>query len=393
MRQENFADEMASLERRKRKSDIIKRMSEGAKDPWRASQHGPLREVILTANKQFFADGVAVFDDERSAEDDFRDLAVAWLRQHFGEDCIYAREDVDEEAYHIHAIILPRTLEVMTRTDKKTGEVREIARRHMLLPSKHPMIADYEAAQDSVGAWFSEIGLVRGERRKQAWRDAVAAGEEPREKRRHVKPRVWREREEARLAAERSNLEADRTEVGKLEIAIAARAEVVSQREADVAEREADVEAVITVANAVADGVIEVDTEGVIAAPADRAATPATAAAIGASKQRPKPVQRLLAGLGEAVGRMRGDLASQVEKNVRAEYQDAFTELSAVAGLAQDILDVVEPSLRGKISQKLSDLRAHLSAAGRFASRAIVGLDRRPESQPDAKKIEKRNER
>jgi len=54
------------------------------------------------------------------------------------------------------------------------------------------MIRDYEEAQDSVGRHFAQIGLVRGEWRKQAIRDALNNGKEPPAKRRHVRPAQWR---------------------------------------------------------------------------------------------------------------------------------------------------------------------------------------------------------
>jgi len=78
----------------------------------------------------------------------------------------------------------------------------------MLQPSKHPLIKDYEKAQDSVGMWFSELGLKRGERRKQALRAAMQKHREEQEAQdkdaevpvelpqhvEHVSPREWREK-------------------------------------------------------------------------------------------------------------------------------------------------------------------------------------------------------
>ena len=87
----------------------------------------------------------------------------------------------------------------MTRTDKKTGEKKVIATRQMLQPSKFDVIEDYEHAQDSVGEWFSEIGLDRGERRKAAYREAVAKGETPPPKRIHSKTRDWRRKKDLEL--------------------------------------------------------------------------------------------------------------------------------------------------------------------------------------------------
>ncbi|WP_406871027.1 Pre (Mob) type recombination enzyme [Thioclava sp. 'Guangxiensis'] len=391
MRTENFADELASLEKRRRKADVIRRTSEGPKDPWRASRHGPMREVILTANKEFFGDGLENFFGETSNVDSFRELAVSWLKENFGEDCIHARDDLDEEAYHIHAIIMPRVNEVMTRK-AKNGEVQNIASRYMLQPSKHPLIKDYEAAQDSVGIWFSGIGLVRGEPRKKAWRDAVAKGEEPPKKRQHVKPRVWREQEEARLDAKRTRADERKAELDQQQRITAQRIEAVTRRETQVAEREADAEAILTVAEAVAQGAMQVDEAGAVKWRPSERSRPEVASAIAAGQRRPKAVKRLFATLGKAVARMRGDLATQIEADVRSEYQDGFDALSSAREVAVDLVATLEPSLRPRAQSKLTLLKQHLSAAGHFAARVIVRRDRQAEKGPRATNEDKRDD-
>ncbi|WP_050602639.1 plasmid recombination protein [Ruegeria sp. 6PALISEP08] len=202
MRVENFAKELEGLTKRRRKAELAKRVAEGPKNPWRATRHGPLREVIITAHKDWFA----AFDHDNiddlfgeSREDRFEQIAVAWLKDSFGDDVIHARADLDETTYHIHAIVMPRS-------ETKDG-------RKMLQPSVHALIKDYEKAQDSVGDWFAELGLKRGERRKQALRDAVhqhrkeqtsSANEHEGlaslpEYVEHVSPRKWREEKERQL--------------------------------------------------------------------------------------------------------------------------------------------------------------------------------------------------
>lgn len=59
MRLANFDRELTRLRKRRRTSEIKRRLVEGAKEPWRPTRHGPLREVILTANAEWFkvADG------------------------------------------------------------------------------------------------------------------------------------------------------------------------------------------------------------------------------------------------------------------------------------------------------------------------------------------------
>lgn len=239
MRIENFAAELEELQRRKRKKDIARRLAEGPKDPWRKTRHGPMRELILTANSEWFrssvfAGEIATKDEIEQNEQAFETLAVAWLKQQFGDDVIHARADRDEIAYHIHAVILPR------ETKTVNG-----ATRRMLQPSKFEIIEDYEKAQDSVGEWFKQAGLVRGERRAAAVRAARAAGETPPPKRRHTRPHEWRKAEEARLAlldnavsarAEQVRLRSD--SVDQREMTVAARERAVARDQASLAERD-----------------------------------------------------------------------------------------------------------------------------------------------------------
>jgi hypothetical protein len=102
MKAQNFADELEALQARKRKKDIQKRLAEGPHDPWRPTRHGPMREVILTANKDWFnADPAAVFDEGVEQNQRITDLerrSIEWLREHIGRDVIHARADHDEEA-------------------------------------------------------------------------------------------------------------------------------------------------------------------------------------------------------------------------------------------------------------------------------------------------------
>ncbi|CUH89104.1 hypothetical protein PH5382_03050 [Phaeobacter sp. CECT 5382] len=86
----NFAAELEALEQRKRKKDIQKRFAEGPRNPWRPTRHGPMREVILTANKEWFdADPAAVFGEgveHNQRISDFEERSIAWLKDAFGDD-------------------------------------------------------------------------------------------------------------------------------------------------------------------------------------------------------------------------------------------------------------------------------------------------------------------
>ena len=141
---ENFAAELEALEKRKRKKDIERRMVEGPKQPWRATRHGPMREVILTANKDWFDADMSSFLGEsgNQREEEFEKLAVSWLKHHFGDDVIHARAVRDEAAYHIHAVIMPRATVEIAKPKAKVPTAT--ATRRMLQPSIHSMIKNYE---------------------------------------------------------------------------------------------------------------------------------------------------------------------------------------------------------------------------------------------------------
>lgn len=242
---QNFAAELEALEKRNRKKDIQQRLAEGPHNPWRPTRHGPMREVILTVNKEWFdADPAAVFDegvDKNQRIADFECLSIAWLKKKFGNDVIHARADLDEDAYHIHAVVMPRALVEMTRTNKKTGEKKVIATRLMLQPSKFDVIKKYEHAQDSVGEWFAEIGLDRGEKRKEAFRQAVAKGDTPPPKRMHTKTREFRRKKDRELAKRERDLRI---------------------RSAAVEEKSTEADAIIEITEAIAQGVVDPAAEG-----------------------------------------------------------------------------------------------------------------------------------
>ncbi|WP_341214067.1 hypothetical protein [uncultured Limimaricola sp.] len=60
MRLANFDRELTRLRERRRTSEIERCLVEGAKEPWRPTRHGPLREVILTANAEWFRGPMAI---------------------------------------------------------------------------------------------------------------------------------------------------------------------------------------------------------------------------------------------------------------------------------------------------------------------------------------------
>ena len=226
MKAENFADEIETLTRRRRKKQIKERMAEGPRDPWRATRHGPLREVILTANRDWF-DALPTAAAREARAQAFEDAARDWLLENFGEDVVHARADLDEQAFHIHAVIVPKVQVALNGT-----------KRWMLQPSKHDLIKDYEAAQDSVGAHFAPLGLVRGERRAEAVRKARQTGEEPPAYRQHVRPADWRKTEDTRIVETRADLDRRAEGMTAEEVALEQKQEAVTSRERAIGARE-----------------------------------------------------------------------------------------------------------------------------------------------------------
>ncbi|MGG7644779.1 plasmid recombination protein [Rhodovulum sp. YNF3179] len=347
---ENFAAELEALESRKRRKDIQRRLAEGPHDPWRPTRHGPMRELILTANKEWFEEDLSVFFGEATTNQrvaEFERLAVDWLRETFGEDVIHARADLDEEAYHIHAVIMPRETVEMKRTDKATGEKKVIARRKMLQPSKFDVIRDYELAQDSVGEWFAPLGLTRGERRAQAIRDALENGRESPKKRRHVRPAEWRRRQEKELAEKEAHLE-------------------VRRREVEAREREAD--AVLAFTEGIASGELDESGREVKSGSVEvRADNP--------SRLPRSPALKASRGFGLARRAFRSALRrlrTRLEADARAEAERQVAEDLAEIRKADDIIVSLAELLP-------NDMRAKLASARRSLSKRIVGLERKSE--------------
>lgn len=351
MTAENFSLELENLKKRRRKAEIKRRLQEGPRDPWRSSKDGPLREVILTVNKRWFELDIGDFLGEAgpSLEDQFEKRAVEWLTETFGDDCIHARADLDEVAYHIHAVILPRAV-------TQDG-------RRMVQPSVHPVIRNYEDGQDSVGEWFESLGLRRGEKRKQALRDALEHNRKAREAhesgqpqsldlvdipehRAHVSPRKWREAQERRLCEREHAVATREREIGIREIAL-------EGREADVDARQSEADAALEVARRVADGQLD------LSAPSPSARTVTT------ENVPPSAAHRLF-------GRALDVLRAQARREARAELSDAFAEIEAADAVIVDIAKGLGDAARRRIGQ-----------ARKALTKSIIGLSRTIKQLPD----------
>ncbi len=183
----NFRERMEALRKKGRKAEREALIIEGESDPWRRCSGGPLREGILTVNKEWFGGtGQAEWDVEKVAA--FKKTAMDFLRKHFPDGQLrYANAHHDEEAFHIHFV-------AVVWTEKVTANR---GRQKVLQASVNPLLKNYEHAQNLAGKAFAPIGIARGERRAEARRVAKEAGEDIPEKRRHIPPSEWRANQQA----------------------------------------------------------------------------------------------------------------------------------------------------------------------------------------------------
>lgn len=185
-RSSNHEARLDALRAKSRRKEAEEVEQGGPADPWRASDHGPLREGILTVNKLWFG-GTAHDRWDPTKVQQFRAKAMAFLQQHFPDGQLrYASGHVDEEAYHLHFV-------VATWTEKVTANR---GHQFLLQPSLNPLIASYEQAQDIAGEAFAELGIIRGERRAGTIRAAKAAGEAAPKRRCHIPPSTHRKMEQ-----------------------------------------------------------------------------------------------------------------------------------------------------------------------------------------------------
>ncbi|CUH36620.1 Plasmid recombination enzyme [Jannaschia seosinensis] len=379
MTTENFAAELESLEKRNRKKDIERRIVEGPKQPWRATRHGPMREVILTVNKDWFAEDLSGFfgEGENQREKAFGELAKAWLIENFREDVIHARADRDEAAYHIHAVIMPRATVEIAKPKAKVPTAT--ATRRMLQPSIHPLIKDYEAAQDSVGQWFADLGLVRGERRAKEIRQARENGEKPPKRRYHAKTWKWRVEEELRLKAEAKALEAEKA--------------ALEQRTADVAEREDEAETVLAVAEGVASGafVAEVESEEqkLVDAPVLNQSEPSQSVLEDLRRRSPKGFARAAGVFGRAWGRLFGQAHETAHAEAAAGVSDAMKQIEEADAVIVEATRHLPPETRSLIAGIRRTIPAMLRKLDRRSNTTSVGLKSAPSGCAEPRDEEK----
>ncbi len=286
-----------------------------------------MREVILTANHEYFEqteDSSTLFDDaaRQNREEAFKDLAVGWLKEEFGDDVIYARADRDETAFHIHAVIMPRT---------------EIDR----------------------SSW------VRGQKRKAAWRKARDAGDPLPKKRYHKKTRIWREEQEVRLAAKRAeNLgvaarnERDRT-------ALDERTQGVERRENAALVKEKEAEAILEMAGSVANG-------GFAACPEPEETAP----------KRRRKAWRLFRGAFDA---MRTRAEQEATDRLAEEFAAVKAAKTAIGKILKQLPTSLRTTIAGHVKQLIGQterVERQMSPEGQCADRTPKRLPEKNDLEP-----------
>lgn len=207
----NLEAEVAACLIRQRPKDARTATERGLTDPWKFTRRGPLREGILTVHHEWFGGaGAANWDHEKVAA--FRAQAIEFLQESFGDTCVHARIDIDEEAPHVHFVLAP--------WHEKLSASR--GRQQLLQPSSHPLISNYELAQDVVAEFFADLGILRGERRAEAIRQAKAAALPLPSQPVHMPPADWRRQQALDLAKARKEVEAGKAAVTDWNARIAA---------------------------------------------------------------------------------------------------------------------------------------------------------------------------
>ncbi|MFX0543156.1 plasmid recombination protein [Roseovarius sp. S4756] len=190
---------------RKRKGEAAEIKRKGPQDPWKSGRsEGPIREGILTAKKEFFEGDMPGFPCPEKVKS-FRRAALRFLGDSFGATCVAAWEDQDEEAYHIHFIVVP----IVETESKNSGKQR------MLVPSAIPVIKSYEHGHDVAAEYFKGVGLVRGEKRAERRRQALENEQESELPADNIPCHIWRADEAVRLDEKRQEAISERADTDR----------------------------------------------------------------------------------------------------------------------------------------------------------------------------------
>lgn len=396
MRRQNHLIEAEALRKRGRARALDAVLERGPKDPWDARASGPMREVILTAHKDWFDLGETAASRlglvRNSRELAFEETAVKWLTDNFGEDVVHARADHDETTYHIHAVIMPA--KKMLKRKKGESEPQlpvpgEDLFTHngkpckvQLVASKHPLLRNYELAQDSVGFAFAAIGLTRGTRHWTATRQALKEGKEPGPRPTHKPAHVWRAEQETALKKKAEKQAQKEAVLRQREAAAAARASELAAAERRMAAELAETQrksakadrlknnayAVLAIATAVATGQIYTEAGNLDIALQRASLAPNLKQKIEASPDKAASTLKLF---GKAYGVMRSRARAEfaaglaiIERTARAlDYLQQRLDALAANG-------TLSPGIFGKLfGRERQEERKTLDAAKQEAKR------------------------
>ncbi|WP_281968659.1 hypothetical protein [Roseovarius nanhaiticus] len=243
MKKHNRDAEVSALRAQNRNGKANERNDLGLIDPWKSSENGPLREFVLTADTDYFRAAPDAPEDKimttygitehgetvqhRLCTDKinaFEKRGREFFERFFPDAVRHLRLDLDEETPHFHGLLLQRT----TKTSGRRGE------QHLIQPTSHPLLKNYEHAQDEAGLFFSTVGLRRGEQHAKKRRTAKAANETMPKAPANTSPREYR-RSWQKSMDDRQQTIAAKEAATELQHILAAKDRTRAQREASKA--------------------------------------------------------------------------------------------------------------------------------------------------------------
>ena len=243
MKKQNRDAEVSALNAQNRRGKAKERQELGLIDPWKSSDNGPLREVVLTADTDYFRAAADAPEDKvmitygitehgetvqhRLCKDKvaaFEKRGREFFEKFFPDALRHLRLDLDEETPHFHGLLLQRT----AKTSGRRGE------QHLIQPTSHPLLKNYEHAQDEAGLFFSTIGLRRGEEHAKRQRAAKDATTSVPTAPRNTSPNEYRKSWQKSMDGRQQAIAAQEAET-KLQRILAARDRTRAQSEASMA--------------------------------------------------------------------------------------------------------------------------------------------------------------
>jgi hypothetical protein len=220
----NTAQQVEELKRAGKGARARRRAKEGDKPPYRAQGPGPLREILVSVNAEWFdKEGGPPGQWDGTKVIQWSNAAIAFVRKEWGPALRYVRIDFDEDGPHLHAVAAP-----WVKAKTPNG-----AEQKVMVPRLYGASQDLEKGQDRAGEAFAHLGIVRGERHAEARRQAKAEGREPEPKRGHVPPRRWRQQ----MAEKEARLEKQAEELREAAAKVAVSATVVRSARLTAEER------------------------------------------------------------------------------------------------------------------------------------------------------------